>query len=67
MFFRFEEALQWSKRAAGQFPDWEPAYEITGKVLIKLGRYSSAKKALEKAVSNGVGRKRLGGETAEYN
>ena len=48
---RFEEALKWSKNAASQYPDWENAYEIMGRALLKLGRHSSARKALEKAVS----------------
>ena len=36
---------------ADQKPDWEASYDIMGKVLIKLGKYSKAKVALTKAVS----------------
>ena len=48
---RYEEALKWSKAAAEQLPKWEPAYEIMGKILISLQKYSKAKLALNKAVS----------------
>ena len=34
-----------------QMPDWEAAYVIMGRALIKLGRHSEAVGALNKAVS----------------
>ena len=48
---RYQEAYEMSKKAVQVEPKWEEAYNMEGNCLMKLGRYSEAKAAFQRAVS----------------
>ena len=47
----YEEAYELTKRAVKQEPKWEEGHNVMGNCLVALERYSEAREAFRKAVS----------------